>query len=45
MKRVLTPLLNKFDFQVHKISNGWDQIEDLKPYAKTLEETKQDMLV
>ena len=40
-----TPLLNKFDLQVHKISNGWDQIEDLKTYVKNLDDTKQDMVV
>ena len=40
-----TPFLNKFDLQVHKISHGWDQIEDLDTYANNLEDTRQDMAV
>ena len=40
-----TPFLNKFDLQVHKISDSWDQIEDLNTYAKNLEATKEDMVV
>ncbi|KAI6658320.1 Caspase-3 [Oopsacas minuta] len=40
-----TPFINKFDLQVHKISQDWEQIEDLMTYTNNLEETRQDMAV
>lgn len=40
-----TPFIDKFDVQIHKISNDWKENQDLDAYADNLMETKMQMAV